>query len=241
MDYIKFKNSIRREDQKRNDTNHWFSSRFAPRISYIAYRLGITGDQMTIVFFLTGVLSAFAYRIPNLHGVVIGYILFRLHIIFDMCDGNLARVNRSFSKRGIYWDSMAHNIINPLIVMNLTHAIFLWSNDIRFYYIQGPLVLIIALTSAVKNNYYKALYNSKPSDKVIEREERNTLKKFIIYIISEMVGMEGLILFSIIFYLFNFKLDLGLIILTCFAIGNSSLIAIKFYLFSYKNQKVNKI
>lgn len=241
MKYSFFKNQIQRSDSKANNSVHFFASKFAPRISYLAHKLGITGDQMTIIFFLTGVISSFVLRNPGIIYSVIGYILFRLHIIFDMCDGNLARINKSFSKRGVYWDSMAHNIINPLIVMNITHSIFKQTDDIRFYYIQGPLILIIALTSAVKNNYYKALYNWNQPEKVGEIQQKNSITKFIFYLTSEVIGMEGIILFPFLYHLLNFSNNLALVILIFFALGNSCVVLIKFLLLSYTQKRIKKI
>ena len=50
---------------------------------------------------------------------IVGYILFRLHIIVDMSDGDVARFNQNFSIRGAYWDAMIHSVLNPLYYISI--------------------------------------------------------------------------------------------------------------------------
>ena len=52
------------------------------------------------IIFYPWAIGAFMYSTVSLLFTIIGYIFFRLHIIVDMSDGDLARFYKSFSIRG---------------------------------------------------------------------------------------------------------------------------------------------
>ncbi len=241
MKFKDFKIKIERKDSKNNNNIHWFSSIFSPYFSYVAYKIGLSADQMTIIFFLTGILSSIFFISNNLLFVVIAFMLFRLHIIFDMSDGDLARINKTFSIRGVYWDTMAHSIINPLIGIFICYSFYIKYDDLVFVFLMSILGLVISLTSAVKNNYFKGLYFQKSNLNKKTIDLKSGVIGKIFFLVSELLGMEGLIFFKLIQNIFSLKSEIILLMILLYIIGNLAIIIVKFYQNSYKGGSVSKL
>ena len=241
MTFENFKKQIKRTDSENNNKIHWFSSIFSPYISFISYKLRLSADQMTIIFFLTGILSSIFFISNHLSFVLIAFILFRLHIIFDMCDGDLARINKTFSIRGVYWDTMAHSIINPLIGILICYSLYTKYEDLVFIFLMSILGLVISLTSAVKNNYFKGLYFHKSNIVKKTIDLKSGVFGTVFFLISELLGMEGLILFKVIQNIYFFESEIIMIFIVLYILGNLSIIMIKFYQNSYKGGSISKL
>jgi len=242
MNFKQFKQKIRRSDSESNNQLHWFSSKISSYVSYFAFKLGLSADQMTVVFFIFGIASSIFFISNSIIYTILGYLLFRMHIICDMSDGDLARINNSYSIRGVYWDSMAHSIINPLIGIAISYSLYIKYDEYIFLIIMTIMALTISLTSAVKNNYYKALYfyNSKKNkQKVLNLN--NGIKGKIFFIISESLSMEGLILFKLIEVSVPLSEKIILISIILYIIGNLMVILIKLYQNSYKDGSISKV
>ena len=63
----------------------------------------------------------------------------------------------------------------------------------------------------------------------------------IFFLISELLGMEGLILFKLIQNIFSLKSEIVIIMITLYIIGNLAIIIVKFYQNSYKGGSVSKL
>ena len=107
-------NRCKRRNNEAMEKLFWFSSKISIHFSYLLIRLGVSADQATILFFLVGLTGSFMYIFESPLLTFLGYVFWRLHVIIDMSDGDLARFNQSFSIRGAYWDAVIHSILNPL-------------------------------------------------------------------------------------------------------------------------------
>jgi phosphatidylglycerophosphate synthase len=99
---------------------YYFSTIFSSRISYILYLVGISADLTLLLFFLTGVLSSFLVFYDF---IILGYVAFRISIILDICDGNLARVNNKFNKYAKGYDKISHFLINNLLLFTINFKV----------------------------------------------------------------------------------------------------------------------
>ena len=140
--------------------------------------------------------------------MLISYFLFRLHIIIDVSDGEVARYNNTLSINGSYWDSIIHLILYPLIFLCMCFSQYLNYDD-NIYLLISPIgVLVICLTLSVTNNYYKSmLFNNVDLNKSQNKETKKYPKKgykFIFFsFLSEILSFEGLYIFYIFLYLIN--------------------------------------
>jgi len=233
------KEKCKRKNSELNNKLHWFSSKFSIYFSYVFIKLGFTADLVTFVFFILGLSGVFLMSSDSILISIIGYVFFRLHIIVDMCDGDVARFNKSFSIRGSYWDSVIHSVLNPLYHLAIVYSFYLQFKDINFLLFSPFIVLSSSILMSVKNNYFKALFqnNKQYLDKELVKENFPCHKFF--YFISEILSIEGFLLTSIFVSLIDIK-ELAFLHLITFFLSNIAAALLKFYQYSYKGNVFKK-
>tara|TARA_Y100001933_G_C18884013_1_gene515315 strand:+ start:255 stop:947 length:693 start_codon:yes stop_codon:yes gene_type:complete len=229
MNYIVFKSKCTRNDFDKNNKLHFLSSIFSIRIAYILYRLGFSADTVTLIFGFLGLCSSwlYFYNFP-----LLGYIFWRMHIIFDMADGNIARATNKFNIYAKVVDKMIHILVNMILVTSLFLRIESFSKDINNLKLFIPFVslyiiyfLFDVLSSSIDFQYYFRLSSSR-----------------FLVILKNICTQEGLILIMTILFIINKSFHhIPLYIYTYLLVfyNISYLIAIMFKLFSLKI-KVNK-
>lgn len=211
----------------------FFSSRFSIYFSWVFINLGLSANQVTALFFLTGFLGSLCFLTFDLIFILIGVFLWRLHIIFDLCDGEVARFNKTFSINGAYWDYMIHAFLFPFCFFCITFSLSKYFNNPQFLLLGVAGVLTLSLMLATKNNYYRAmLFSGKVLDVTesarTSEEDRYSIRDMILYTTSFdamllvylalcALGLDQLYFIGILIVYIFFFLMLGLI---------------KFYLFS---------
>ena len=113
MNYKEFIYKSTREDSELNNQIHWFSSLIKNPISYCFYKLKFTPNNVSFLFGIVGILSVYMLIYNQ---VFLFFILWRLHIVLDMIDGDLARVLNKKSDFGQYIDKLNHGTINPILI-----------------------------------------------------------------------------------------------------------------------------
>lgn len=94
---------------------------FAAPIAYIAYRLGITANQVTILGILLSIPAAYL----NFTGNFIWAIaVFHLFFLLDAADGVLARGTNSKSILGAYLDDLAHYSFQPVFLVTFALGLY---------------------------------------------------------------------------------------------------------------------
>lgn len=190
---IKYKNFIkkiaRKQDLYSQKNLHYFSILFSTRISFWLYKLRLSADFILLLFFFIGILSnLFLYY----DFYIISYILFRFHIILDICDGNLARANKTYNVLAPGLDKVTHFITNNSLLFLINYKIGL-NFDYLFIFLTFNL-------SYLFSNLFK------------KNVKIDILENKIFQILKDLISLEGYLLFSLIiltlhidinFYLFN--------------------------------------
>lgn len=238
------KEKSKRTNQAIIEKSYYFSSRFSIYFSWMFINLNLSADHVTILFFLTGILSSLFYLGTNPMFSIYGYIFYRLHIIFDMSDGDVARFRDEKSIRGGYWDSMAHSIIYPILVFNLSISLWLIYSDVYFIILGGYFSIITLLTLSVKNNYFKAiLYYDHNMLNIFKEKSRqidsNSLYFKIFNIVSLLLSLEGFLPLYIISCFVQNKL-FSIILIVAYMVIFSIIIGIKFISFSYRGYYITR-
>ena len=241
-------NKSKRANNEANSKLHWFSSKFSSYTSYFLIRIGVSADQATILFFLIGLTGSLLYISVSPLITFLGYILWRLHIIIDMSDGDIARFNRSFSIRGSYWDAVIHSVLNPLYYILSCFSFYLQFDNNLFIIIGALLGLSSSVLMGVKNNYFKAmLYNGitlKPHSLSTSNTENNksftqNIKIKLTYFLSEILSIEGFVLLTVFVKLFGIEF-LAYILISIYFFSNILITAVKFYQLSYTGKTYSK-
>jgi len=175
MDFAQFKVRSTRQDALANNNAHFFSHRFSKYIAYSFYKIGFSANAVTWFFLLFGILSAFFLWAQF---SLLSYFFWRLHIITDMADGEVARATGVFSKAADGFDRSNHLIINTAILYAGTSCI------------ENPLVIIILIITFF-------LYYNFNSNYFIEKRETRQMT-FIAGIIRDLLSLDGFILFAIL-------------------------------------------
>lgn len=196
------KEIIERSKRHNHDENAWvhpFSTRISSWFTWIFVNLGSSANQVTLLCAFTGVASALILLIDAFPFVIISFILFRLHILLDVVDGEVARYRNQISRFGSYWDQLMHVGVYPLILMCIVIS-RLTNDGATVVAIMGMAGMIGKnLDLGAKSAYVKVLYSSGPSTSPIANMTPTTMPKNrwkqAIGIALNLRGFDGLLFF----------------------------------------------
>lgn len=111
------------EVRGRRNSEHWVADaylrRLSPYLTRLLVRTPITANQVTWLMILTGIGSAAALLIPGLPGGFLAALLGQLQMLWDCCDGEVARWRRTSSVSGVFLDRVGHYTTEGLIPIAL--------------------------------------------------------------------------------------------------------------------------
>ena len=96
--------------------------KFSKLFTWVAVRLKMTPNQVTLISFAIGLLSAYEFSRGDFWSIFIGAALLQLSIIIDCVDGELARYTRQFSALGAWLDAITDRIKEYLAFFALAYG-----------------------------------------------------------------------------------------------------------------------
>ena len=96
--------------------------KFSKLFTWAAVRLKVTPNQVTLISFAIGLLSAYEFSRGDFWSIFIGALLLQLSIIVDCVDGELARYTRRFSQLGAWLDAITDRIKEYLVFFGLAYG-----------------------------------------------------------------------------------------------------------------------
>ena len=185
------------------------------RITRLLLPTGISANQATLIFLITGVLGSILLGIGDPSYSIFGILLIQFSFIFDCIDGEIARYKKQSSVNGVFVDSIGHEILTPAIflamtffIFNNTHQIFmLVLGTIATWASQRPMVmakehiLFTLLGSRHISHYDFSKLNKSESTFDLTEIKESLFSKFIIAFLYYPGAMN---IFSIlaVFYFF---------------------------------------
>jgi len=145
----------------RRNSEHWVADVYlrdiSPYLTRILLRTPITANGVTWLMVATGVSAAVALLIPGLPGAILAALLGQLQMLWDCCDGEVARWRQTTSPKGVFIDRVGHYTTEGLIpiALGLRAAGFPSAG-----WLDTPWPLIGALVSVL------VLYNKSLNDMV---------------------------------------------------------------------------
>lgn len=107
----------------RRNSEHWTADLYQRRISpYLTRALiatSITANGVTVLMILTGAAAGAALLLPGLLGAVLAAVLGQLQMLWDCCDGEVARWRRTSSPVGFFLDKLGHTSAESAIPLAL--------------------------------------------------------------------------------------------------------------------------
>lgn len=223
------KNKFLRIDNEVNNSIHWFSHKISPYISFVFIRLGFSANTITALFLIIGVTGATLVNYS-----ILSYLLWRLHIILDMSDGDVARYNKSFSAYGKYWDRMNHSIINPLYCFFIGYKFFVIFHDLEFIFLGVALMFVQFIY--LNSKYYLDIDNLSIRHNTSKNKLLNKTKNIVL----DFLGMEGVLFFMVLLGNFHSPLTIRTFFYI-YIVLFITVATIKFYERSFKFKANNSI
>lgn len=107
----------------RKNSEHWVADVYlrdiSPYLTRLLLRTPITANQVTWLMIATGTSAALVLLIPGLIGAVLAAFLGQLQMLWDCCDGEVARWRRTSSPQGVFLDRVGHYTTEGLIPVAL--------------------------------------------------------------------------------------------------------------------------
>jgi phosphatidylglycerophosphate synthase len=114
----------------RSNAEHWVADLYLRRVSPYLTRLllktPITANGVTYLMIATGVSISLALQISGIAGLIVAFLLSQLQMLWDCCDGEIARWRESQSPKGVFLDRVGHYLTESFIPIALAYRI---SND----------------------------------------------------------------------------------------------------------------
>ena len=134
---------------ERASAEHWAGRMYMRRISPYATRLllrtGLSANAVTALMIPAGLLAAACLSLPVLLGAVGALVLMQAQLLFDCCDGEVARWRGESSAVGVYLDRTAHHLTEAALPAALgVHAAGGWGS-LDGWVAVGLLVSVLAL------------------------------------------------------------------------------------------------
>lgn len=136
------------------------SARVSIFVTYLLAGTRVSANQVTAVFTAVGLAAVACTFLPAWWGPVLGLVLYRIHVILDVVDGEVARLRETSSPRGAYLDYLTHYFVYTSVGLglgaNLWHRTGTTSDLIAGF----GLAIGLMMNLASKDCWYRANYAS---------------------------------------------------------------------------------
>jgi phosphatidylglycerophosphate synthase len=107
----------------RRTAEHWtgdlYMRRISPYVTRVLLPTGISANGVTWLMILSGWLAAPALLVPGLLGAILAVLCTQLQMMWDACDGEVARWRGTSGPMGIFLDKVGHYTVETLIALAL--------------------------------------------------------------------------------------------------------------------------
>jgi phosphatidylglycerophosphate synthase len=107
----------------RSNAEHWVADlylrKLSPYLTRLLLKTPITANGVTYLMIITGVSISAALQIPGFFGLFLAFLLSQLQMLWDCCDGEIARWRETQSPKGVFLDRVGHYLTESLIPIAL--------------------------------------------------------------------------------------------------------------------------
>jgi phosphatidylglycerophosphate synthase len=104
---------------ERANAEHWagrlYMRRLSPYMTRLLLRTPITANGVTWLMIPSGLLAAACLTLPGIGGAIGAVAFIQLQLLFDCCDGEVARWRGESSAVGVYLDRVAHHVTDSAL------------------------------------------------------------------------------------------------------------------------------
>lgn len=111
------------EVRGRRNSEHWtadlYLRRISPYLTRVLVATSLTANAVTGLMIVTGAAAGAALLVPGVVGAVLAVLLGQLQMLWDCCDGEVARWRQTFSPVGFFLDKLGHTVAESAIPLAL--------------------------------------------------------------------------------------------------------------------------
>jgi phosphatidylglycerophosphate synthase len=213
----------------RRVAEHWsgplYMRKISPYLSKILLKFGLSPTAVTWLMVFSGWIAALSVIKTGLLGAVLAVIFAQLQMLFDCCDGEMARVTQKYNPAGIFIDRFGHYSTEALLAIAFGIRVYLENGERVSAIIFGLVFSLLITFNKVFNDMVHVARSFSNLDKLSEDKNvatprngliaiiRSLFRFFPIHKIYHSVELSIIILLSVIFNVSNTVL----IFLTCAA------------------------
>lgn len=213
----------------RRVAEHWsgplYMRKISPYLSKILLKFGLSPTVVTWLMVFSGWIAALSVIKTGILGAVLAVIFAQLQMLFDCCDGEMARVTQKYNPAGIFIDRFGHYSTEALLAIAFGVRVYLENGERVSAIIFGLVFSLLITFNKVLNDMVHVARSfsnlAKLSEDINVAIPRNGLiaiirslfRFFPIHKIYHSVELSIIILLSVIFSVSNTVL----IFLTCAA------------------------
>jgi len=151
----------------RSNAEHWVADLYLRRISLYLTKLllktPITANGVTYLMILTGVSISAALQISGITGLILAFLLSQLQMLWDCCDGEIARWSNTQSPKGVFLDRVGHYLTESLIPIALAWRLSSENEDYKLLFTATLISVLILLNKGFNDAVHVArAYASLP-------------------------------------------------------------------------------
>ncbi len=183
----------KRSNYEHNKKTHPIEMAFSPYLTWLFVNLKIKPNTITVSFFIIGMISAFLFSLDSLTMTLFGFILYRFHLLLDVCDGEVARFTKQYSDFGKYADLFTHQLVYPSVFAGIIVHIYNIVQEPLVLVAGIILVLIVSFRLSINSIVYRVNYNKGKSAQTIEAKESmkiSNFKKISILFFANITGFH---------------------------------------------------
>jgi phosphatidylglycerophosphate synthase len=143
----------------RKNSEHWVADVYLRRISpYLTRALlptGVSANTVTWFMIVTGASAGLALLIPGIPGALLALLLGQMQMLWDCCDGEVARWRGTFSPAGTFLDKIGHytaeSVIPVCLGIRAAGSDFSWTAPGGYAYAGAILALLIMFNKALND------------------------------------------------------------------------------------------
>jgi phosphatidylglycerophosphate synthase len=125
--------------------------------SVVLARWGVRPNEVTVTWIFLGLVGVLAIGWPAYSARVAGAILLQVSYLLDFVDGEVARLRRQTSKRGLFLDLTGHGLIKTALFLAAGYRVFIATGKFAF------LLLAFSACVSISNSYALQFYAASAS------------------------------------------------------------------------------
>ncbi|MDP4668751.1 MAG: CDP-alcohol phosphatidyltransferase family protein [Candidatus Nanopelagicales bacterium] len=199
----------------RRVAEHWsgplYMRKISPYLSKFLLSIGLSPTMVTWLMVFSGWLAAASVLKTGLIGVILAVVFAQLQMLFDCCDGEMARVTQKYNPAGIFIDRFGHYSTEALLAIAFGIRVFLENEESISAVIYGLILALLITFNKVFNDMVHVARSfsnlarlSEDKDIAVPRNKllamiRSIFRFFPIHKIYHSIELSFIILISAIF------------------------------------------